>query len=248
MSDLPQELLDRIVDFLHADRAALRACALAHSSLRAPSQQHLFREFALSNTSSAADVGAFLRAEPALAAAVRVLALRNVAPDALHGALAATLPALHTLQLDARGALADGALVPRTLPGLESTRRLVLGHTDFADIAQIAMLLGALPHVSALEFVDRSRVAEPAPIRPPPPTITLTHLDLRGLFQPDVIDELARWLCAPGCQALAGLETLWTNMSLYRSPMFITPTLLLETVAPTLKELHVRQFVPAAST
>jgi hypothetical protein len=145
MSDLPQELLDRIVDFLHADRAALRACALAHSSLRAPSQQHLFREFALSNTSSAASVGALLRAEPALAAAVRVLALRNVAPDALHGALAATLPALHTLQLDARGALADGALVPRTLPGLESTRRLVLGHTDFADIAQIAMLLGAWP-------------------------------------------------------------------------------------------------------
>ena len=39
---LPQELLDIVVDFLHADKASLRACALALREWLYPARRHLF--------------------------------------------------------------------------------------------------------------------------------------------------------------------------------------------------------------
>jgi hypothetical protein len=245
---LPEELLERIIDFLCTDRASLHACALAHSRLRTPSQRPLFRELVLKSKQSAMRIGQILRATPALAASVRVLVLRQVTPGVLHIVLGTALPALHTLWLDARGALANNsrASEPRaSLPYFESTRRLVIDRTDFKDVAQISVLLGSLPHVSALEFTVQSRVVlapdATALLPPPPPMLALTHLNLRGILQPQVVSALSRWLCAPGSRALARLETLSTNAMLCGRTVTVAPRLLLETVAPTLKELGVRQ-------
>lgn len=48
---LPSETLDQIVDFLHADRAALIACSRASSVLVPASRHHLFQEVELESTS-----------------------------------------------------------------------------------------------------------------------------------------------------------------------------------------------------
>jgi hypothetical protein len=189
-------------------------------------------------------IGTFLRAAPALAAAVRVLVLRGV-PGTLCTALGVTLPALHTLQLYGCRSFTADAFVPCAL---ESIRRLVIAKLDFADMGQIVVLLCAFSHVSALEFMDYSTVlARDAPILsppppPPPPTLALKSLDLRGLKQTRVLKALSRWLCAPGSRALARLETLCINALTYvPRTVNVTPMPLLDAVAPTLKELRVLQ-------
>jgi hypothetical protein len=186
-------------------------------------------------------IGTFLRAAPALAAAVRVLVLRGV-PGTLCAALGVTLPALHTLQLYGCHTFTTDAFVPCAL---ESVRRLVIGNSKFADVGQIMNLLCALPNVSALEFPNYSAVlATGGPVLSPAPTLALTSLDLRGLVRIQALNSLSRWLCAPGSRALARLETLYTNASMY-APITLTvaPMLLLDAVAPTLKELRVFQLV-----
>jgi hypothetical protein len=236
---LPDELLEHIV--LYADRADLRACALAYSSLRVPSQRLLFRELALKSKESAMRIGTVLRAAPALAAAVRVLVLHGV-PGTLCAALGVTLPALHTLRLYGCRSFTADAFVPCALKAI---RRLVIANSDFADMGEIANLLCALPNVSALEFADYSIVLAPdAPVLSPAPTPTLAlmSLDPRGLVRTQVLNSLSRWLCAPGSRVLARLETLCTNALMYApSTLTVAPKLLLDAVAPTLKELRVLQ-------
>jgi hypothetical protein len=262
---LPDELLTRIVDFLDADDISLRACALVHSRLRAPSQEHIFREIELSSVPVAVRVGALLRSTPALACIVRVvhvLVPPDGEPGALLVALDAHLPRLHTLcideralasarvlrphstRFDTRAALAADATARLALPGLASAQRLVIGHTDFVSAAELATLLSLLPRVSALEVTVRMRVHAPVSPRlvPPPPGFALTYLDLRGLLVPKTLDDFARWLCAPGSRALVRLETLGTNTNPF------VPSSLLAAVAPTLKELRIRQLVHRPGT
>jgi hypothetical protein len=239
---LPQELLERIIDFLHADRATLCACALAHSTMRAPSQRHLFYQLSLSHgNASARRFGVLLRASSALAAAVQELRLFWTTPGGVHDVLGVTLPALHTLRLDH-----CWMHQLRATPGFESTRRLVISDAQFEDVGQIVALLGTLPRLSALKFSDShpgSSVTVVANGRLlSPPSFALTYLDLRGIKQPEIVNHLARWLCAPGSRALTRLETLGTNANQYGDTVTVAPKLLLETVAPTLQELRVVQY------
>jgi hypothetical protein len=246
---LPRELLDRIVHFLHSDRASLLACALVHTHLRRPSQQLLFRELRVYEEDSAARVGAILRAAPELAAAVRELALRHAMPGMLYAALNVTFPALYTLRFEQLTRAPAGGLprpMPRTLPHLQSIRYLSISYTD-ED--QIAALLCALPRVVTLEFVEYSVRHNTLAFAHAslPPALVLLHLDLSGLSNIDVLNEVARWLCAPGSHAVARLETLRTRTYLPTEAMKTTlpetlqvvPSLLLTTVAPTIKKLFV---------
>jgi hypothetical protein len=189
---LPQELLERIIDFLHADRATLCACALAHSTMRAPSQWHLFYQLSLSvGSSSTARLGVLLRASSALAAAVHELDVTYTPPGRVHDVLDVALPALHTLRLGH-----CWMHEPRALPGFESTRHLVISDTRFEDVGQIVALLGKFPRLSALKFEDShpgSRVAVEADGRLlSPPSFALTYLDLRGINQREILNKLAR--------------------------------------------------------
>jgi hypothetical protein len=256
---LPEELLDHIVGLLrselpslHTGYAPLRACAAAHSRLRSLSQRHLFHELELTCERSAACAGAVLRASPVLAAAVRIIALYGAAPDMLLATLDATLPKLHTLQLEgytSTGFDATEARAPRVLSGFESTRRLIISSTDFADTGHVMALLYSLPRVAAVQFAHCPRVFAPAALTLAPltPVFALVHLDLRG-FNSDqnrILDELARWLCARGSPAVARLETLWARAYLelpgLPSTLQVVPQLLLTTVAPTLKRLCVQR-------
>jgi hypothetical protein len=209
---------------------------------RRANSNHLFYELLiLVGGLSAARCGAVLRASPVLAAAVRVLAgLFWTSPGDVHDELGVALPALHTMQL-----YHCSLNEPRAVPGFASTRRLIITHTSFANMEHMVALLGTLPRLSALEFDTNHPGSYVAVVADTPvlskPSFALTYLDLRGISQREVVDALTRWLCAPGSHALTRLETLCTTADLYTYTGTVAPRLLLETAAPTLKELRVIQ-------
>ncbi|GLB45855.1 hypothetical protein LshimejAT787_3300060 [Lyophyllum shimeji] len=94
LATLPQELLNKIIDHLHADTVTLKSSSLVCSFLRSPSQRHLFHTLPLSiaDPTSSQRLHLILSANPVLSAFIRrvVLILCNHAHvdplcDLLHG-------------------------------------------------------------------------------------------------------------------------------------------------------------------
>jgi hypothetical protein len=231
---MAQELVDRVIDFLHDDSASLRVCALVHSHFRAPSQLHLFNKVTLRNLASVTPLGAALQHTPALARYIRELQLMNHNLLGIHMALCA-LPRLRTLRLD----LLTESSTPPTWPeasilrGSASATRLVLGLVVLTDMTQFAALVNALPAVTELAFSVRVHVGslDLRGLDPPAPGLRLLRLDLRGIVNRQLLATLAEWLCASGRKTLINLQSLCINMHL------VPPTMLLQSAAPSLQHL-----------
>jgi hypothetical protein len=237
---LAQELVDRVVDFSHNDPPSLRACALAHSRLRASSQVHLFEKVTVKTSSSTARLSVVFQCTPALARYVCELHLHDQDLLAVHEALG-PLPRLRTLRLDLR----ITSTAPSTWPGwpvlhsFSSATRLVLGLVELADMRQFAELVNALPALTELAFGVRVRVGslELRGVDPPTQDLRLVHLDLRGVADRQLLDTLAKWMCVEGRPTLASLEILYISM------YFVPPALLLQSAASSLQHLLVRHHV-----
>jgi hypothetical protein len=76
---LPQELIDRIIDFLHPDKHTLYACALTHPTFLPCSRHHLFYSLTVPKPQShrANRLAAVLTAAPELFALVRELRVQS---------------------------------------------------------------------------------------------------------------------------------------------------------------------------
>jgi hypothetical protein len=231
---LAQELVDRIVDFLHDDPVNLSACALTHSHFRAPSQYHIFDRVILKDSVSAASLGGDFRRTPALALYVRELCLFNCDLLSVHMALG-PLPRLRTLRTQSAFVLFRW-LHTSDMRGFASATRLVLDSTlQFADMAQLAALVRAFPALNALQFMGAVSVKEPGlrGVDPPPPGLRLVHLSLSGIADEKLLAALTTWLCGFGSKLLAGLDSLDINA------LHPPPASLLQSVASSLKYLHV---------
>jgi hypothetical protein len=231
---LPRELLEHIIDYLHDDPASLRACALAHSHLRAPSQLHLIDRVTLKTLACAVSLGEAIQRTPALALCVRELRLLDHNLLKSHDALGMPLPHLRILRFEPSLA---GPLWFHTadLCNFASAMRLVLGTaTRFAHMSQLATLVRALPALNRLDFM-RVSVGEPGlrGVHPPPSSLRLMHLNLCGITADRLLTDVTTWLCESGQQPLAGLESLHIKA-------LLPPALLLHSVAPSLKYLNVQ--------
>jgi hypothetical protein len=230
-----QELVDRIVDFLHDDPASLRSCALAHSFFRAPSQFHLFSKVKLMSLASwaSSSLRAALHHTPALACYVRELHLwLDYDVLCIHPALG-ELPRLRILRVDLPASRKWPA--PPVLRGFSSATRLVLGLAMLEDMKQLAALVNALPALTELAFSVRVSVKSLSlrGVDPPTPDVRLVYLDLRGIADSQLLDTLAGWLCTSGRQMLSSLQSLYIDMNL------VPPATLLQSAASSLRHLLV---------
>jgi hypothetical protein len=73
---LPQELLDRIIDQLHEDRAMLRTCSLIGHRWRRHAQLYLFHTVSPWNRTSVDALAEIVDRSPHIASAIRILVLR----------------------------------------------------------------------------------------------------------------------------------------------------------------------------
>lgn len=79
---LPPELQDQIIDHLHSDKHALRACALVSREWRTSGQFHLFRSVRVSNPGALAALNGFLDSAVHLRGHIRSLEVRGAShPD-----------------------------------------------------------------------------------------------------------------------------------------------------------------------
>ncbi|KAJ7105398.1 hypothetical protein C8R43DRAFT_1046736 [Mycena crocata] len=159
---LPRELCDLVVDYLHAERATLSACALVCRAWVPASRFHLFAHIVLSDTAghAAARLNALLGSPHAtLAGAVRSLDLFN---------------ALAPIQI--RGPPADAPLRVKTL--LEIVPRIVqLRHVHTLALSDLPFdVLPAFARVRTLRLQDAT--AGPGLLRLATCFPSLTHLTL----------------------------------------------------------------------
>lgn len=225
LTTLPQELIDHILDYLHASPQSLRACALASRALLSGSQHHLFHTLTLACAADAHNLTYLLPSAPGALAHVHELRVRlarapwSDAPDpAWFTALdLPLLVGLHTLRLEGvRGAALCGpqlcgwARAGKTLSSLE------LAGCVFGAVSELRGLLAALPRLDALSF-DGWLPAPPEvdeDLEPP------EDLRLRRLVLPAAgtrgTQHLLQWL-ASGANAKPRLRALHT-LTLHGTP------------------------------
>lgn len=84
MSHIPAELSDYIIDFLHDDRLALKACNLTCGKWRPAARYHLYRRVSLLSLRSCDTFSKLLEDSPFLATFARELNISNTSPDVIH--------------------------------------------------------------------------------------------------------------------------------------------------------------------
>ncbi|KAH9479390.1 hypothetical protein JR316_0007980 [Psilocybe cubensis] len=123
---LPQEIFDCVIDHLHDDTNALRACALVSASWRASAQQHLFRRITLGPWKRKTQ---FFALRPAPSPCARLVeCIRN------SGAAASVAPYIHELHLqEGIGARTwfeqESVILAALLRALSNLRRLDISPT-----------------------------------------------------------------------------------------------------------------------
>lgn len=100
--NLPQELVDHILDYLEGDGASLRACALVSQSWSFRSQSLLWRTVCIEDAfvSPSSPFRTMLSAAPHICKAIHVLETRSSSNDLEDlASLFDSLPNLHTIRL-----------------------------------------------------------------------------------------------------------------------------------------------------
>jgi len=197
---LPVELIDRIIDFLHDDRVTLRACSLVSSTWRDASLHHMFW---MVNLLSVARFRKFVHVacfRPRIGQYVREI--RVAFPKVQHGfeALIPSIPAtlmpnLRTLGLQHTGHTPVLAALLEH-PMFTSVTNLCLTHVWFGSFSELRGLITNFRHLRDLSIgnVTWDRDDPPSPIGPTEqqPSFHLRSLALHsnGNFLPHII----RWI------------------------------------------------------
>ena len=223
---LPQELLDRIVDFLVDKGEALRACSCTARCFRVQSQKHIFQQISLSHNSSPASFYHFLVSSPHIGPHVQFLTIARVDTSAeqltfsqLFQHIFEALPNVHTLGISR---MLDSHMLVSSISNTsfpKRIKRLVLSSTQFTHVD----LLHFLPLFTSLVILEGSLVqvdTQPHLLNAGNPYILpLQHLDLNVSFCENFASVLLRNISFP---ALKKLETPgYTSGDLLTLAMFI---------------------------
>lgn len=129
MTNLPQELIDRIVDNLHDDRPNLLATSLVHRAMRSASLYHLLETSAIDvRDDTISSLCKLLKGSPAFATYVHTLCLHGTIHQYLepeHLECLLVFAAATTLQLRTTR-LSSASLLQSLLTGLPGVRNLVI--------------------------------------------------------------------------------------------------------------------------
>ena len=188
---LPQELLDRILDYLHDDKHSLGLCALASSALLPTARHHRFR--AIDDPSACARLEPILANSPDLASSVKkvVFYCPNLRPAQL--SLLPHLTALSTISL--KGTIDEALSIVPYARGIRTLCFVVCGWGN--HIQDYRVLIEVISKFPSLEVLRLSAEIDD-PLGPlsyqtylPPPCLREVKF-LHGRF----LDDVYRWIVA----------------------------------------------------
>ncbi|TBU48207.1 hypothetical protein BD309DRAFT_349032 [Dichomitus squalens] len=215
MARLPFELSDYIIDFLHNDAKALKACALTCQAWVPAARFHLFRTIVLKTANSTTAFRRLLDKSPSLGLYVRELTAEKLADTVAvpvteqptHEPVQHTLPLafahIPSLQTLSLSHLDLKCLVDIRGLAHASVSTLTLSYCQFTELADVVDLVSSFPRLvslsmSGLTWKDEERV--PAPIATP----TLRSLQLGREMESE---KLFEWLQAASFhESLASLS------------------------------------------
>lgn len=162
MSNIPPELSDHIIDFLHDDRRALKACSLTCRTWYPTSRYHLYRKVHLNSLEGCQTFIQILQSSPYLGQFARYLNLCNIAPHApkypgnaseLASLWPRILPALpHVEHVDASFLTIDHSLTTLLTRNFPRTAELTLQYCRFQSFSDLASVLLAFPSLQRCTF------------------------------------------------------------------------------------------------
>lgn len=203
MSRVPLELSDYIIDFLHDDPQALRACASTCHAWAPASRFHLFRTASLNSANSSTAFRRLLDSAPDLGLYVHHLAAAKPTHVVIHSGptgevpekpepvqatlppILARCPSLITLSLAHADLKCFAGTRALAHPAVSS---LTLSYCQFVDLADIADLVSNFPSLaslsmSGLTWKDETRTITPIPL-PNLRSLTLGRdMDSEKLFE-----------------------------------------------------------------
>ena len=203
-ADLPQEILDQVIDFLHDDKKALAGCSLVAHAWLHPARSHLFHRLRL-QPQSFARAAQLLAQKPCIAGYVRELKIEE--PSLLVNVIAAStllemlqyFPNLHTMHLD-KIALTAPTGILRWRHSHLGKLRLTLKSCDPLELFNTLALFSAV-------YVAELRIDDPPSLGPAPPVLSLKWEVFSGWRVgvlvmperfPDIVQELVRKTCTVG--------------------------------------------------
>jgi hypothetical protein len=236
---LVPELVDSILDYLRNDTSTLRDCSVVVRAWTSPSQRHLFSRIALSSVKEAGRLGCTFRDAPWLAKYVCTMDIQNNDDDpvAIHNAIGMHLPHLQLLRLHTNVTLATRQEAEVPLDHFTAARALEVPYANFTNLRQIQCLLPQFKDLDSLSFSFRtewSRSTDEVSVQQPC-HLRLRRLNVQGLFHMNTLLEFCSWMGDGQPSILPNIEVLEINVSALN-------LVDLERCAPTVRELHVRQF------
>lgn len=160
---LPPEITDQIIDYLHDDNVALRACSLTAQTFSSSAQYHLFGGVVLVLTYTSARAKEFLEfldRSPRLASVIKELSIeqRSVQPalpvEALLPIAARSLPNVTVLRLSWHNFRTEAVRQAFVLPGqyFSNFRSLSVAFSSFNTFEDFTAFIAAHPMVEELDL------------------------------------------------------------------------------------------------
>lgn len=204
INELPQEVVESIIDLLANERGALKSCALVQRSWLSRARHHLHRELTI-------DCGNHVLPTPeyySTGAAEHIRSLKLIAPpqppvpgatDAKARTVWAIVPrftALHSLTLIFSNWTAPGKSYEWLRPVTRHITHLNLVFASFVHAVDFFRFLAMFPELESLAMTNVSFGTAALTAIPPPPPHGLRELLVRGhIVPPDVTRAFALWLC-----------------------------------------------------
>ncbi|KAJ7723339.1 hypothetical protein DFH07DRAFT_855939 [Mycena maculata] len=236
--ELPQELIDGIIDEIRDSPQSLGCCALVAHSFLHQSQMHLFAEIETTSPSSSRRFSELLSASPHLALYVRGLTLhcsRDNWRSAAH--ILSAVSRLTQLKLTPlRGFQDPFPREPTPLHGsfsFQSLRSLELCNYDFYDVFELEALVSDCPKLESLvlqDIVFSNHPLSPAAAVREGATVVVPDLTLRDMTLATIDTIMAAFTAVDLKQLL--------SLSVYHAPFSNTLRLNVNSV----RSLHIRSF------
>ncbi|KAH9952141.1 hypothetical protein B0H21DRAFT_817864 [Amylocystis lapponica] len=216
-SDLPQEVVDQVVDHLWDDIPTLLACSQSCCALFPATRVHLFSTIRLGDSGQYRRFQQLLQTSPYIARLVRKLTVSGSLvddPDAWVGQIPSLLEQLVMVDELELTKLYWEVLQSRTnsLTRFAALKRLVFSDVSFATPAQIQTLLGAIPNVAELRVQNVTCGPVDTPLTYPILTTLPTSLHHLLLDSGNCHEVIVDSLLSAGCVSdLCTLSVRWAD-------------------------------------
>ncbi|KAI0080069.1 hypothetical protein K474DRAFT_390078 [Panus rudis PR-1116 ss-1] len=163
ITNLPQEILDYIIDYLHDDYITLRSCGIVCRACISASRHHLFHEIVLDTPSKAQAFYALLCEAPYIGQLVRALSLTSFAfvgdrpaqqtgtdryISRIHPRLLTLLPRVQRLEIQC--AEPKETAISHLVHAFPAVTDLSVRYCTFLNLQQFARLVQSFPLLSSL--------------------------------------------------------------------------------------------------